>query len=226
MRAAAGDEMTAAFTSPACFSRREVRGWRYWYNIAQRPRDERSLNHHPLKKRTGKVGQQIKWFAREFSFGLSAGMFPLIVERVRGTPARIEDRVGSLSREVLTRRDGDAWSIQEHVGHLLDLEPLGIGRLEDYAAGLEVLRGADPDNRKTHGAGHNSRPITELLKSFRAERMEFVRRLESFDEEFILRTALQPRLNQQMSVTDLTFFIAEHDDHHLAKMTELLRVSG
>lgn len=170
--------------------------------------------------------QHIKWFSREFSFGLPAGMFPLIVERVRGTPARIEDRVGSLSREILTRHNGDAWSIQEHVGHLLDLEPLGIGRLDDYVAGLEVLRAADPDNKKTHEAEHNSNSIAELLKSFRAERMEFVRRLESFDEEFILRTALQPRLKKQMSVTDLTFFIAEHDDHHLAKMTELLRVFG
>lgn len=168
----------------------------------------------------------LKWFAREFSFGLPAGMFPLVVERVRGTPARMEDRVGSLSREVLTRQNGNAWSIQEHVGHLLDLEPLGMGRLDDYAAASEVLRGADPDNRKTHEAGHNSKSITELLKSFRAERMEFVRRLESFDEEFILRTALQPRLKKQVSVTDLTFFIAEHDDHHLAKMTELLRVFG
>ncbi len=170
--------------------------------------------------------QQVNWFSREFSLGLPAGMFPFVVERVRGTPARIEDRVGSLAREVLTRRISDAWSIQEHVGHLLDLEPLGMGRLSDFAAGLEVLRAADLANRKTHEAEHNSKSVAELLQSFRAERLEFVRRLESFDEGFILRTALHPRLKKQMRVTDLTFFIAEHDDHHLAKITELLRVFG
>ncbi len=35
-------------------------------------------------------------------------------------------------------------------------------------------------------------------------------------------TALHPRLRQSMSVADLSFFVAEHDDHHLAKIEVLV----
>src|SRR5262249_40428354 len=71
---------------------------------------------------------------RQFNFELPLGMYPNVVERVRGTPARLEDLTRGMSREVLTRRDGDKWSIQEQAGHLLDLEELGMQRLADFEA--------------------------------------------------------------------------------------------
>jgi uncharacterized damage-inducible protein DinB len=126
-------------------------------------------------------------------------------------------------REILTRRDGDKWSIQEHVGHLLDLEPLGMRRLDEFSAGREILSPADLENRKTWEADYNARAITEILTSFRSARSEFVQRLESFDDNFIQRTSLHPRLQKPIRVLDLAFFIAEHDDHHLAKISALIR---
>ncbi|HEY9402479.1 MAG TPA: DinB family protein [Pyrinomonadaceae bacterium] len=166
------------------------------------------------------------WFERKFTLDLPLGMYPNVLERVRGTPARLEDRLLKLPREVLTRRVGDNWSMQEQAGHLLDLGALDIGRLEDYAAGLETLRPADLGNRKTHEAGHNADSIENILASFRAERGEFVRRLDEFDMEFVARTALHPRLQVPMRVIDFAYFIAEHDDHHLARISELLRTGG
>ncbi|MGH7451605.1 MAG: DinB family protein, partial [bacterium] len=145
------------------------------------------------------------------------------VERVRGTPARVEDLVHDLPREILTRHDGDKWSIQEHVGHLLDLEPLGMRRLDEFSAGQESLSSADLENRKTWEANHNAKAIADLLAAFRFERSEFVQRLESFDETFIQRTSIHPRLKKSIRVLDLAFFIAEHDDHHLAQISALLR---
>ena len=146
-----------------------------------------------------------------------------MVERLRGTPARIEDKVRGLSPTLLTRRDGDAWSIQEHIGHLLDLDEIHGGRLDDFLAGAEVLRAADMTNRKTHEAGHNERPLADLLQAFRRERERFVARLDAWDRKLISLTALHPRLQQPMRVIDMAFFTAEHDDHHLARMTELAR---
>jgi uncharacterized damage-inducible protein DinB len=165
----------------------------------------------------------IKWFDRQFSFDLPVWIYPNIVERVRGTPARAEDLVRVLPREVLFRRDGDKWSIQEHVGHLLDLEPLGMRRLDDFSAGREALSPADLENRKTWEANHNAPAIAEILAALRSARSEFVQRLESFDEAFILHTAIHPRLKKPICVLDLAFFIAEHDDHHLAQITALIR---
>jgi uncharacterized damage-inducible protein DinB len=153
-------------------------------------------------------------------------MYPNIVERVRGTPARLEDRLSALPRGVITKRDGDNWSIQEQAGHLLDLGALDLGRLDDYAAGLDTLRPADLKNRKTHEANHNADAIENILAEFRRERGEFVRRLDEFDAEFIRRTALHQRLQLPMRVIDLAYFIAEHDDHHLARISALVRASA
>jgi len=168
--------------------------------------------------------ERTEWIKRQFSFELPLGMYPNVVERVRGTPARLEDLTRSLTREVLTGRDGDKWSIQEQAGHLLDLEQVGMSRLDDFEAGRETLLAADMQNRKTHEANHNANTVENILVAFRKERTEFVRRLDSYDEAFVQRTALHPRLNVRIRVIDLVFFIAEHDDHHLARISELRRL--
>jgi hypothetical protein len=54
--------------------------------------------------------------------------------------------------------------------------------------------------------------------------MAFVARLDSYDEAIVSRTALHPRLKTKIRVIDLAFFIAEHDDHHLARISELKQV--
>ena len=95
--------------------------------------------------------ERMMWFERKFSFDLlPIWMYPNVVERLRGTPARLEDLTRSLPREILTGRDGDKWSIQEQAGHLLDLEQLGMNRLDDYEAGRDTLYAADLENRRTH----------------------------------------------------------------------------
>jgi uncharacterized damage-inducible protein DinB len=163
------------------------------------------------------------WFERKFALGLPPESFPDILERVRGTPARLEERVRGLGSEALARRAGDAWSIQENVGHLLDLEALWAGRLEDFARGADRLRSADLDNRKTHEARHNEAAIEVLLSGFRRARFETVARLEALGPADLERGALHPRLGQPMTVVDHMFFVAEHDDHHLAAIGELIR---
>jgi len=169
---------------------------------------------------------RMQWIKRQFSFDLPLGIYANVVERVRGTPARLEDLTRGLSREILTLRDGDQWSIQEQAGHLLDLEPLGMNRLDDFEAGRETLAAADMQNRKTHEANHNVNTIQNIFAAFRTERTEFVRRLDAYDEEFVQRTALHPRLKVNIRVIDLVFFIAEHDDHHLARISELKKLFG
>lgn len=164
-----------------------------------------------------------KWVEREFDFSLPVGVFPCVLERLRGTPARVEELARSLSPELLTERRGGKWSAQEHVGHLYDLDELHEARLEDYERGAEVLRAADMTNRKTEEASHNSARLEDLLALFRSARESFVRRLEAMTEEEAARTALHPRLGKQMRVIDLALFVAEHDDHHLASITELSR---
>ena len=173
-------------------------------------------------QRENAMANKMKWFDRVFQFDHPLDLFSNVVERLRGTPARLEERVGKLVPELLTRRDGDTWSIQENVGHLFDLESLWATRLDEFIAGAHILSPADLQNRKTHEANHNASTIKKLLKQFREAREPLVSRLDQLDLETVARTALHPRLAQPMNVMDFAFFIAEHDDHHLARISAIM----
>ena len=168
----------------------------------------------------------MRWMDRTFEFKTPPEQLPVVVERLRGTPARVEEKIRALSPAVLTRRDGDAWSIQEHLGHLLDLDELHLARVDDFLTGAETLRAADMQNRKTQEADHNRREAKHLVQDFRRERRRFVERLEGIEPAWLSRSALHPRLGQPMRIVDMAWFVAEHDDHHLARMTELQRMFG
>ncbi|MFH1144962.1 MAG: DinB family protein [Candidatus Eisenbacteria bacterium] len=163
------------------------------------------------------------WIERRFAFDTPVSLFPPLLERLRGTPARIEERVRDLPPEMLRRREADTWSIQENAGHLLEVERLWHGRLDDYEAGCQVLRAADMENRRTRDADYTRRAMEEILVAFRDSRMRLVARLETLDAAAVERTATHPRLNRPMRIVDLVLFAAEHDDHHLTRMTELVR---
>src|ERR1700677_1265013 len=117
------------------------------------------------------------WFERKFDFPIPVELRPNLCARLRGTPARLEDVVRGRSAEIMIWKEQEKWSAQEHAGHLLDLEPLWLKRVEDYIAGVAELTTADLSNRKTHDAGHNQRGIEDILAEFRNARMQFVDRL-------------------------------------------------
>ena len=167
--------------------------------------------------------KEAHWFEREFDFNLPIEAFPAVIERLRGTPARLDEMVNSYPVGILTKRIGEDWSIQEHVGHLSDLEELHEARLDDYEANAQMLHAADLKNTKTYEANHNASSPQDLLARFRTVRMSFVRRLEDMDEAHAARSAIHPRLQKPMRVIDLAQFVAEHDDHHLAAITRLSR---
>jgi len=163
------------------------------------------------------------WFERKFRFDFPAEIYPTLRVRLRGAPARLEELTRGLSREQLTRKPEGKWSIQENAGHLVDLEPLWQARLDNFLAGAEILAPADLTNRATHEARHNDRPLEEILAGFRRARLSFVDRLEGLRPADFARLSRHPRLNQPMRLVDSLYFLAEHDDHHLARIWELAR---
>jgi uncharacterized damage-inducible protein DinB len=167
--------------------------------------------------------RRTRWFDRLFDLGLPAASFPELLERLRGAPDRLDSLVHGLPVEQATRRIDGAWSIQENVGHLIDLEQLWDGRLDDFLAGLDELRPADLENRRTHEAAHNESQLADLLEEFRATRLAMVARMETRREELLAHTAQHPRLCQPMTLPDLMFFMAEHDDHHFVTIAELIQ---
>jgi uncharacterized damage-inducible protein DinB len=169
------------------------------------------------------MSERPRWFERRFNFDLPLWMAPNVLERLRGTPARLEERLRALPLARLVERAGDTWSIQEHAGHLGDLEAHWWVRLDDFDAGRAELTPADLGNRRTHEARHNERGLAEVLAGFRQARGRLVARLERAGDAEWARSALHPRLGTPMRLLDLAYFIAEHDDHHLARITALAR---
>lgn len=162
----------------------------------------------------------IKWAARKFDFNFPAEDFPIIINRLKGTALHIQNMVEGLSKEILTKKVDDAWSIQEHIGHLTDLDELHDGRVNDYLNQLPILRAADMTNQKTNDAHHNEREVLHLINEFREMRDRLIFKLESLNP---VQSALHPRLQKQMRVVDMAFFVAEHDDHHLMIIKNLLK---
>ena len=166
--------------------------------------------------------KQQKWFDRKFDFGPNQPPFASIVERLRGTPARLEEKIVNVSREMLAAKPEGAWSAQENAGHLGDLEPLWQGRLQDILSGMKHLREADLTNKKTNEAGHNAKDPVALVRQFRTMREQTIFLLEALHPHELEQSSLHPRLLTPMRIGDLFLFVAEHDDHHLSKITELL----
>jgi hypothetical protein len=162
------------------------------------------------------------WFERKFEFTFPVEQHPNLCARLRGAPARLEEVVSGADRDVLVRKPGEKWSAQEHAGHLLDLEPLWMARVDDYIAEAPQLTVADLSNRKTHEAQHNQRPIEEILAGFRSARWRLVNRVEKIDPAILARSIPHPRLKIPMRLVDHLYFAAEHDDHHLAHIWELI----
>jgi len=167
-----------------------------------------------------------RWFDRKFVFTFSAELYPNLCVRLRGTPSRLEEILRGGSPSARKRKPDGKWSAQEHAGHLLDLEPLWLQRLENFAGGAGELAVTDLANRKTDEANHNARALDQLLAEFRRSRNTLADRAEALDSGLYERTLMHPRLKQPMRLVDHLYFVAEHDDHHLAKIWELMRVAS
>ncbi len=166
------------------------------------------------------------WFECKFDFSFPVDLHPNLCARLRGTPARLEDVLRERSNEILIRKPQEKWSAQEHAGHLLDLEPLWLARVDDYAAGSAQLTVTDLQNRKTDEANYNARPLEQILTQFRAARERLLHRVDQKDATLLARSIPHPRLKTPMRLVDHLYFVAEHDDHHLARIWELLNTSN
>ena len=162
------------------------------------------------------------WFERQFPFPVSAHILPDVLARLASAPDRAAAALRGQPRERLLAKSDGKWSAQEHAGHLLDLEPLWLARVEDYLTMKDQLTPADLTNQKTHLANHNQQPLESILTRFQTARRELLQRANLPEPLFTARAILHPRLGVSLRLIDHLYFVAEHDDHHLAAIASLL----
>lgn len=158
------------------------------------------------------------WFDRHFPSIEDNGVLPGILERLEGTAPRLRSLLSGVERASPV----DAgWTIAQEVGHLIDLEPLWLTRAHDIIRGQADLTVADLGNRATHEGDHDQWPVRQLVERFERARRALVSALREASESDLERSARHPRLGTPMRLIDLAYFVAEHDDHHLARLREL-----
>ena len=160
------------------------------------------------------------WFDRQFLPILDNGLFPSILERLEGTAVRLNRKISKINGELAASKDGK-WSIHKEIGHLIDLEPLWYERMSQIIGEEHNLKIADLTNQKTHDAPHDEANIHDLISTFEVEREKLLKILRQITEQDLEKSAIHPRLGTPMKLIDLAYFVAEHDDHHLAQISYL-----
>ena len=166
--------------------------------------------------------RQTPWFEKNFNFNFPVTNFPVIFSRLEGSIFRLQAILVTADDEYCSY-NASGWSVKEHVGHLFDLEELWWKRLQDFLDRKELLSPADLTNTKTTEAGHNQNSLERLMQQFTIERQRMLETIYSFDKGTLSLSSIHPRLLQPMRLIDLLYFVAEHDDHHIAAISALLR---
>jgi len=158
------------------------------------------------------------WFERKFEFSFPVELYPNLLARLRGTPARLEEMVRGRSHTIMIQKAEQKWSPQEHAGHLLDLEPLWLASVGDYVAGSDQLTVADLTNRKTDEANYNASSLRKILDEFHNARQRLLVLAEELDASSFDRAIPHPRLKTSMRLVDHLYFVAEHRSSSRADM--------
>ena len=163
-----------------------------------------------------------KWFERKFDFSFDAEQYSTIYQRLQQAPGTLAMLIQNRAEDILTYQPDGKWSVKEHIGHLSVLEPLWRTRIQDILDKKPTLTPTDLDNKKTSEAGFNNYPIRELLQQYTDERKKTLALLDSIHVKDQQGTSLHPRMQQPMRIIDIMYFTAEHDEHHMGVMEELM----
>jgi hypothetical protein len=160
----------------------------------------------------------MEWFERQFTFDLPSGMLPFYLERLGGTLARIEKKTSGIKEEILSHKLDGKWSVKENIAHLAEVDEIALKRIDEMKSGISPMSPAVIQP----GRDYNTQSVDEVIRFFKTNRGKNLLKYKSLAEEDLKKSSLHPRLKVQMTPVDLAWFDAEHDDHHLERINEIL----
>jgi len=159
----------------------------------------------------------IPWFERNLKFGYAPEMLPFFLERLQGTIIRLEQKVKSIDDKILSKKIEGKWSVKENIGHLAEVDEVGNKRIDEMTSGIAVMSPAVFEPKD-----YNPLPIEKVLDFFKTSRLSNLKKYKMLSDDQLKKSSFHPRLKVQMTPVDLAWFDAEHDDHHLVKINEIL----
>jgi hypothetical protein len=160
---------------------------------------------------------RLPWFERMFDFPKQKEMLPFYLERLEGTIPRIEHKTKNLDDKILSTKYNDKWSIKQNIGHLAEVDQVNNRRVDEILSGITVLSPAvfEPMD-------YNPWPIEKVIEYFREHRLSNISKYRNLSSIHLSKSSVHPRLKVIMTPVDLAYFDAEHDDHHLLKISDIL----
>ena len=163
--------------------------------------------------------KKLEWFDRQFEFGLPIGMLPFYIERLRGTISRLEAKVMGVDERILSDKLDGKWSVKQNIGHLAEVDEIANKRIDEIIAGVPTMSPAVFEPR----GDYNQQTVYEVLAHFLRNRTRNIDRYHELTGNELEKSSLHPRLRLMMTPVDLAWFDAEHDDHHLVRINEIIR---
>ena len=162
--------------------------------------------------------KETPWFERQLDFGKPKEMLPYYLERLEGTIVRLEHKVQSLSDELLSIQLNGKWSVKQNIGHLGEVDEIANRRIDEMCTGKEMLSPAVFEPKHDF----NGMRVEEVLRFFRDRRVNNLKKYQELSPDDLDKYSVHPRLKSRMTPVDLAWFDAEHDDHHLVKINEII----
>jgi hypothetical protein len=163
--------------------------------------------------------KKTEWFERKFVFGLPQGMLLFYLERLEGTYVRLEQKVRGIPEDILSNKLDGKWSVKQNIGHLAEVDEIALKRIAEIRNGISPMSPAVFEPR----SDYNAQPVAEVLKYFKTNRQKNLDEYKNIPQKDLDKSSLHPRLKILMTPVDLAYFDAEHDDHHLVRINEILR---
>jgi DinB superfamily len=167
----------------------------------------------------------VPWSQRKFDYGRSLDELPVLLERVQGTTARLSAVLSRQPLQNLHLRVQGKWSVMEHIGHLITLQDRFEPRVDDFELRRDRLSDINLKDQQPIIQGHRLRAVGDVLEEFRLKRLAFAKRVERLHRGALEHVAYHACQDRSMRPMDMLFWIAEHDDHHLASIRGLLTSS-
>jgi hypothetical protein len=166
---------------------------------------------------TNPIMKKLQWFERSFNFGSPKAMLPFYLERLQGTVVRIEKKVKGIPEEILSNRLDNKWSVKENIGHLGEVDEIANKRISEIISGVSPMSPAVFEPQPYH-----EWPIRQVIEYFQKNRINNIERYRQLTADELDKSSVHPRLKVSMTPVDLALFDAEHDDHHLVRINEIL----
>jgi uncharacterized damage-inducible protein DinB len=162
--------------------------------------------------------EKLQWTQRQFNFDLPTGMLPFYLERLEGTITRLENKIKNLPEEILSKRLDDKWSVKQNIAHLAEVDEISLTRINEILSGVSPISSAVFEPRKDY----NSQAKETVLQYFIDNRRKAINRFTSLTDSELQKKSMHPRLKIPITPLGLAWFHAEHDDHHIVRINEII----